>query len=87
MIQTINNMISSSNHKSYWSSFIMLQVLERTLQSTNSTQYSHLIDKLFSQEGSRVSEFSYFLDAQENKRSLQDVKKVDVIVQLSIAYL
>ena len=53
-----------------------MQVLLRTLQSTNSTQYSRLIDELFAQESSRMSEFSYFLDPQDNKRSLQKIKKV-----------
>jgi len=50
------------------------EVLLRTLQSTNSTRYRHLIDELFSQEGTRVSEFSYFVDPQDTKRASQ--KKV-----------
>ena len=68
------------NVKSAMITHIPVQVLERTLQSTNSTQYCHLIDKLFAQEGSRVSEFSYFIDTQDNKRSLQNVKKVTTCV-------
>ena len=51
-----------------------MQVLLRTLQSTNSIRYRHLIDELFSKEGTRVSEFSYFVDPQDTKRASQ--KKV-----------
>ena len=40
----------------------------RTLQSTNSTRYRYLIDELFAQDGSRVSDYAYFLDPQDNKR-------------------
>ena len=56
--------------------FIPLQVLLRTLQSTNSTRYRHLIEELFTQdqEGSRVSEFAYFVDPQDAKRVSQKVR-------------
>lgn len=52
------------------------EVLLRTLQSTNSTRYRHLIEELFTQdqEGSRVSEFAYFVDPQDAKRVSQKSK-------------
>ena len=56
----------------------VLQVLLRTLQSTNSTRYRHLIEELFAQEGSRASEFSFFVNAQESKRSSLKVTPLSV---------
>ena len=56
---------------------IPFEVLLLTLQSTNSTRYQHLIEELFTQdpEGSRVSEFSYFVDPQDAKRVSQKVRR------------
>lgn len=47
------------------------EVLLCTLQATNSTRYRHLVDELFSQEASRVSVFSFFLDPLESKHGGQ----------------
>ena len=37
-------------------------------QSTNSTRYQHLIDKLFSTEGPQLTSWSFYLEPADNKR-------------------
>ncbi len=46
----------------------LFQVVLRTLQTTNSTRFRHLIDELFAHGAFSVSEFSYFVDPQDGKR-------------------
>jgi translation initiation factor 2-alpha kinase 4 len=58
------------------------EVLSRTMQSTNSTRYQHLIDKLFSADAPQLRPWSFYQEPADNKRDRPKRNKFSLVYSL-----
>ncbi|CAI7992636.1 hypothetical protein GBAR_LOCUS1054 [Geodia barretti] len=58
------------------------EVLSRTMQSTNSTRYQHLIDKLFSGDAPQLRPWSFYQEPADNKRDRPKRNKFSLVYSL-----